>query len=83
LVFTPNIDSVTGFYEVAANSIQCNGMGIIHSQITGSATLAALVIELTAKLPAMGTWAVVGSTITLAGTTCSSAVIPWLVNTTA
>lgn len=82
LVFTPNVDTATGFYEIALNSIQCNGMAIIHPQITGSATLSALVIELTAKLPAMGTWAVVGSTITLAGTTCSSAVMPWLVNTT-
>ena len=83
LVFTPNIDTATGTYEVALNSIQCNGMNIIHDAITGSTTLALLVVQMNAKLASMGTWAVAsGTTISLTGTVCSTASIPWLVNTT-
>lgn len=74
---TPIINTGTGTYEVAANSIRCNGMLIVHEAITGSATLAALVIEMNSKLSAMGTWAVAGTDITLTGPYCSSIEIPW------
>ncbi len=74
---TPIIDSGTGTYEVPANSILCNGMQVVHDAITGSSTVAALVVELNSKLSAMGTWAVSSSNITLTGTNCTSINIPW------
>ena len=74
---TPILNTGTMTYEVPANSILCNGMLIVGPAITGSATLAALVVELNAKYSAMGTWAVAGSDITLTGPYCDSTNIPW------
>lgn len=67
-----------GTYEVAANSIQCNGLAVVHSAITGSASVAALATELNSKLDALGTFAVSGGNITLTGTACSTIAIPWI-----
>jgi hypothetical protein len=75
---TPIINSGTSTYEVAANSILCNGMAIIHPAITGTTTLAALVVQMNALLSAMGTWTVAGSDITLTGPNCTTINIPWL-----
>ena len=79
IVQTPIINSGTATYEVAANSILCNGMGIVHSAITGSTSVVLLVAELNSKLSAMGTWTATNgnTTITLTGPNCSSIVIPW------
>jgi hypothetical protein len=81
IVQTPIINSGTGTYEVAANSILCNGMAVVGAALTGSATVLALVAELNAKYSAMGTWTQTGVpgayTITLTGPNCSSIVIPW------
>lgn len=77
IVQTPIINSGTGTYEVAANSITCNKQIIVHEAITGSTTIALLVAELVSKLPAMGTWTDTGTTITLTGPNCSSIIIPW------
>jgi len=78
LTFTPDLNETTGFYDIPANSILCNNMNIFHDAITGSTTLAALVIQLNTSLSAMGTWAVAsGTTITLVGTVCQSVNIPW------
>ena len=79
LTFTPTLQATTGTYEVAANSITCNGMMIIHDALTGTATLAALVSQMNNKLAAMGTWAVSGGNITLTSTTCTVVSIPWSV----
>jgi hypothetical protein len=78
IVQTPIINSGTSTYEVAANSIKCNGMLVVHAAITGSTSIALLVVELNAKLGAMGTWTDTGATITLTGPNCSSMEIPWL-----
>ena len=79
IVQAPIINSKTGKYEIAANTIQCNGMGIVHAAISGSATVLALVAELNTKLSAMGKWTETdfNTTITLEGTVCSSIVMPW------
>lgn len=79
IVQTPVINSGTSTYEVPANSILCNGMGIVHSAITGSTSVVLLVAELNTKLSAMGTWTSTDgdTTITLTGTACSSINIPW------
>ena len=79
LTFTPVLNSDTSTYEIEANTIQCNGIPIVHSAITGAATLAALVVELNEHVSALGTWAVSGSDITLTGTACDSAALPWTV----
>jgi hypothetical protein len=67
----------TANYQVAANSIKCNGMGIVHPAISGSTTIALLVVELNAKLSAMGVWTDANPSITLTGASCSSIEIPW------
>ena len=80
IVQTPIINTYTAgtpTYEVPANSILCNGMEIVHSAITGSTSIALLVVELNLKLAAMGTWTDTGTTITLTGPNCTSINIPW------
>lgn len=77
LTFTPVQNSVTNTYEVPANTILCNGMTIFHEALTGTASLADLVIEMNTKLAPMGTWAVSGSDITLTGQVCSNVNIGW------
>jgi hypothetical protein len=66
-----------GTYEIIANSIQCNGITIAHSAITGTSTLAALVVQLNLLVSTLGTWAVSGPNITLVGTACTSIAMPW------
>jgi hypothetical protein len=71
--FTPTLNSVRNDYEVAANSAICEGGPVQHGAISGSTTLAALVVQLNSILEVMGTWAVLNSTqITLTGP-CASA----------
>jgi len=79
IVQTPIINSGTGTYEVAANSILCNGMAIIGPAITGSTTVVLLVAQLNSKYSAMGVWTATGgnTTITLTGPNCSNIVMPW------
>jgi len=79
IVQTPIINSATATYEVAANSIKCNGMGIVHSAITGSTDTILLAAELRTKLSAMGAWTSTDgdTTITLIGASCSTIEIPW------
>jgi hypothetical protein len=59
------------------NSIQCNGMEIIHPAITGTTNLTDLVTQMNSLLSAMGTWAVSGAAITLTGPNCTTISIPW------
>ncbi len=79
LTFTPDLNGDTSTYEVAMNTIACNGMLIVHDAITGAASLATLAAQLNTKAASLGTWAVSGGDITLTGTACSSASIPWIV----
>lgn len=79
LTETPVLNPNTSTYEIAANSITCNGLPIFHAAITGTATLAALVAQLNTLVSAMGVWAVSGSNITLTGTACSTIAMPWTV----
>lgn len=76
---TPVVNPNTNTYEIAANTITCNGLPIFHSAITGTATLAALVAQMNTLLAAMGTWAVSGDNITLTGTACTTIALPWTV----
>ena len=76
LTFLP-IKAPSGNYEIVMNSIQCNGIAVVHSAINESDSLAELVIELNDKVGALGTWAVSGSDITLTGTACTTAALPW------
>jgi hypothetical protein len=80
IVQVPILNTGTSTYEIAANTIKCNGMGIVHPAITGSTSVVLLVAELNAKLAAMGTWTSntpFNTTITLTGAVCTSIVMPW------
>lgn len=79
LTFTPALDAATNTYEILANTITCNGLPIFHSAITGTTTLAALVAQMNTLLAALGTWAVSGANITLTGTSCTTAALPWVI----
>lgn len=78
LTFTPILAAGTSTYEILAGTITCDGEQVPHARITGTTGLAALVVQLNAFAGVLGTWAVAGSTITLAGTNCLELVIPWL-----
>jgi len=80
IVQVPIINSDSATYEIAANSIQCNGMAVVHDAITGSTTVVLLVAELVSKLSAMGTWTSTDgdTTITLTGAVCTSITMPWI-----
>ena len=80
IVQVPIINSGTSTYEIAANTIQCNGMAVVHDAITESTTVILLVAELNSKLSAMGTWTATdtNTTITLTGAVCTSINMPWL-----
>lgn len=73
----PVINTGTSTYEVPANSILCNGMLIVHAAISGSASLADLVVEMNTKLSALGTWSTDATNLILTGSSCSSINIPW------
>jgi len=80
ITVTPEISPATSTYEIPMNSIQCNGMVVVHDAITGAVSLATLVAQLNSKAAALGTWAVAGADITLTGTACSSIAIPFTVD---
>ena len=78
LTFLPVLNKAGGTYEIAANTIQCNGMTIFCDAITGTKTPAALVIQLNLLAGAMGHWTVSGPNIVLTGAVCTSVVLPWI-----
>jgi hypothetical protein len=79
LTFTPVKNSVNGDYEVAADSFICEGGPTLHGQISGTTTLAALVVQLNTIIDFAGTWAVASATtITLTGP-CQNGSLPFLV----
>ena len=77
--FLPQVRDETSTYEIAESSIKCNGMAIVHDEITGTSTLATLVAQLNSLVPSMGTWAVSGLNITLTSEVCSDVVMPFIV----
>ncbi len=77
LTFTPVLDAVTSTYEVPMNTVTCNNIQVVHDAVTGTATLANLVVQLNSVLGFLGTWAVSASNITLTGTACTVVGIPW------
>ena len=80
-VFTPVKDSNNN-YQVAANTITCNGQAISHIIIL-QAQLPSLVAALNSVAGSLGTWSIVdGSTtqIQLAGTTCTRCDVPFVVS---
>lgn len=79
LTFTPLLRGETSTYEIAASTITCNGMTIVHSAITGTATVALLVAQMNNLLSSMGTWAVSGGNITLTGQVCTDVALPFIV----
>ena len=82
LTFTPTLftGTVPPSYVVAANSVLCEGAPVTHGLITGSTTLAALVIQLNSILDVMGTWSVLNATqIRLVGP-CASVTLPFETN---
>ena len=80
VVYITPTASASGDYNILANTITINGVYIVHTAIAGSTTLAALVVELTSKVPNLGTWAVAGNNtqITLTGTNGATLVLPWV-----
>jgi hypothetical protein len=79
LTFTPVLNPVDGFYDILRDTITCNGLVVFHPPITGQNTLAGLVNQLNTLVPAMGVWAVSGLNITLTGTACTTATLPFVV----
>jgi hypothetical protein len=78
LTFTPTLNSVTSTYEIAVDSVICEGGPVQHGAVTGTSTLATLVVQLNSVLDVMGTFAVASATtITLTGP-CASASLPFL-----
>jgi hypothetical protein len=69
----------TSTYEIAMNTITCNGLQVVHAPITGTATLAALVAQMNTVLSALGTWAVSGANITLTTSACANIGLPFTV----
>jgi hypothetical protein len=77
ITLTPVLDAVTSTYEVPMNTVTCNGIQVVHDAITGTTTLANLVIQMNTVLGFLGTWAVSASNITLTGTACTVVGVPW------
>ena len=81
LVFTPEVNG-SGNYVLAANTITCNGVPIVHVALTnGSATntIGALITWINTNVGILGTWSAEGTTqIKLADSTCDEVVIPWV-----
>jgi len=79
--FTPTLDSVTGSYNLEANTVLCDLAPISHGIITAT-TIADLVTQLNAQLANLGVWAVASpTTITLTGSNCATVTLPWTVTT--
>jgi len=80
ITVTPVLDATTGTYIILANSVLCNSDNVNNEQISGAATLAALVVLLNASptLSLLGTWAVSGGNITLTGAVCSTLTMPFV-----
>jgi hypothetical protein len=75
--FTPTKNVLNGDYEIPAFSVLCDGGPVANSQISGSTTLAALVVQLNAQLPELGVWAVASATtITVTGP-CATVSLPF------
>jgi hypothetical protein len=79
LYFTPTLDG-SDLYSIAANSITCNGVPIVHTAVGGGVinTLAELVADLNSKVSILGTWAVDAdddTQIKLTGSSCDDVVI--------
>lgn len=78
LLFTPVLKDGVGTYEIAANTITCNGNVVTHAAITGTSTIANLVLQLIANVSALGTWAAYdATTIQLDGSTCATVNLPF------
>lgn len=82
LTFTPvKTGDTPDTYEIPSDTIQCNGINVVHAAITGTTTLADLVVQLNTLLGALGLWAVSGpGTISLVTTACDSVGLPWTVS---
>lgn len=77
ITFTPVINATSGTYQIASDSFVCEGSPVSHGAISGSTTVAALVVQLNSVLGVAGVWAVSGGNVTLTGT-CSNASLPFL-----
>lgn len=85
ITFTPilavHADGTAGTYEIAANTITCDGDPISHAAITGSSSLPVLVAQLNVAVQlgaGAGSWSVSGNNIVLQATACNNVVLPWL-----
>lgn len=76
LHFTPTL-SANNVYVIAANTITCNGVPIVHNAIS-SADLATLADDLNTNVSILGTWAVDGTQISLADAQCGDVEITWV-----
>lgn len=78
IVQTPILNVTTGTYEIPMNSVLCNGIQVVHDAVTGTSTVAALVVQLNTVLSGLGTWTVSGGTnIQLSTTACTNIGLPW------
>lgn len=77
LNFPATLNAANGDYRIAASSFVCEGSSVSHGAISGSTTIAALVIQLNAVLGVAGTWTAGAASVNLTGT-CSSGSLPFL-----
>lgn len=74
LTFTPTPDG--GPFDIAANTITCNGVPIVHVAVVNAASVAALASALNSSAAgALGTWDDDGDTLTLDDSTCQAVTI--------
>jgi hypothetical protein len=78
ITLTPIPDLTTGTYEIRANTFACDNEPVPHSAVTGTTTLAALVVQLNAFLGNVGVWSVSGTSIVLANTNCLNIDPNWI-----
>jgi hypothetical protein len=77
ITFTPTLNAARGDYEIPAFAVLCDGAPVANGPITGSTTIAQLIVQLNAQLPEMGVWAQASATtITLTGP-CASVSLPF------
>ena len=77
-VFTPTVNSTSGDYKIAASSITCDGGPVQHPAISGTTSLAGLVVQLNASCSVVGTWTVNGFDIEVEST-CENVDVAFLV----
>lgn len=77
VTFTPILNTGTGTYLIAANSVLCENAPVTHGAVSGISTVAALVAQLNVTLDFMGTFTVLNATQFQLTGPCATVSIPF------